>query len=109
MPVATADTGKLLHAAMTALGRLWRSGYRYKKAGVMLLDLVDADGVASGLFDQPDDGRSLARMAAIDALNVRFGRGTVGYGSVGERQRWTLRRDHISQRYTTSWDELLRV
>ena len=109
LPVATADTGKLIRAAQVALGRLWRPGYRYKKAGVMLLDLVDSGAVAGGLFDGPDDERSRARMAAVDALNQRFGRGAIGFGTAGESQRWTLRRDHISQRYTTSWDELLRV
>ena len=94
---------------MAALGRLWRPGYRYKKAGVMLLDLVPADAVAGGLFDAPDDARSQARMLIVDAVNSRFGRGIVGFGTTGERQRWTLRREFISPRYTTAWDELLRV
>ena len=109
LPVATADTGKLIHAAMAALDRLWRPGYRYKKAGVMLLDLVPAEAVAGGLFDAPDDARSQARMLVVDTLNARFGRGTIGFGTAGERQRWTLRREFVSQRYTTSWNELLRV
>ena len=109
LPVATADTGRLIRAAHTALGRLWRQGFRYKKSGVMLLDLVDAGAVAGGLFDRPDDARSQARMTAVDALNKRFGRGAIGFGTAGERQRWTLRREFVSQRYTTSWNELLRV
>ena len=53
--------------------------------------------------------KSLARMQALDALNARFGRGTVGFGTAGERQPWGLRREFISPRYTTVWDELLRV
>ena len=84
--MATADTGKLTAAAMAALGIIFKPGYRYKKAGVTFLDLVPAGRVQSGLFDQPDDTRSLQRMRAIDQLNVRFGRGTIGFGTAGERQ-----------------------
>jgi DNA polymerase V len=109
LPVATADTGKLTAAAMAALGIIFKPGYRYKKAGVTFLDLVPAGRVQSGLFDQPDDTRSLQRMRAIDQLNVRFGRGTIGFGTAGERQAWNLRREFISPRYTTDWNELLRV
>ena len=46
---------------------------------------------------------------ALDQLNARFGRGTIGFGTAGERQMWSLRRDFISPRYTTIWDELLGV
>jgi DNA polymerase V len=70
---------------------------------------VSADQVQGGLFDAPDDGRSKARMQALDALNARFGRGTVAIGVAGQKQGWTLRREFHSPRYTTHWGELLRV
>jgi DNA polymerase V len=76
---------------------------------VILLDLVPAGRVQPGLFDRPDDARSIARMRAFDALNARYGRGTITHGTAGERQVWALRREFISPRYTTVWDELLRV
>jgi Domain of unknown function (DUF4113) len=88
---------------------IFKPGYRYKNAGVTFLDLVPAGRVQSGLFDQPDDARSVGRMRAIDQLNARFGRGTVGFGTAGERQAWSLRREFTSRRYTTDWNELLRV
>jgi hypothetical protein len=109
LPVATADTGKLIAAAMTALGIIFKPGYRYKKAGVTFLDLAPSGRVQSGLFDQPDDARSVGRMRAIDPLNARFGRGTIGFGTAGERQAWSLRREFASPRFTTDWHELLRV
>lgn len=58
LPVATADTAKLIGSAVRGLRAIWRNGYRYKKAGVMLLDLVAASRVQAGLFDAPDDVRS---------------------------------------------------
>jgi DNA polymerase V len=101
--------GKLIAAATAGLKIIFKPGYRYKKAGVTFLDLVAADQVQSGLFDRPDDARSVNRMHAIDALNGRFGSGTVTFVTVGVRPRWGLRREFISQRYTTVWEELLCV
>ncbi len=109
LSVATADTGKLIAAATAALRIIFKQGYRYKKAGVTFLELVPAGRVQRGLFDQPDDARSISRMHAVDELNARFGRGTIGFGTAGERQVWSLRREFISPRYTTDWNELLQV
>ena len=111
LPVATADSGKLVAAAMTCLNAIYRPGFRYKKAGVTFLDLKPAGQVQGGLFDPPDDTRSTARMRALDALNARYGRGTVTIGTAGQGRGkgWTMRRDHTSARFTTDWHELLKV
>jgi DNA polymerase V len=109
LPVTTADTATLITAAMRAVSAIWRTGHRYKKTGVMLLDLVQASHVQDGLFDAPDDSRSKARMKAFDALNERYGRDTITFAATGRRRPWKLRRDLLSKRYTTDWNELLRV
>lgn len=109
LPVATADTGKLTRAALQALAAIWRPGYAYKKAGVMLLDLHKAAHVQETLFHASDSPASIARMQAIDALNARFGRDTITYASSGRRRAWKLRSSFHSPRYTTSWGELLEV
>jgi hypothetical protein len=79
VPVASADTGKLIKAAVTALAVLYMPGYRYKEAGVILLDLLPAAAAQAGLFDLPDDVRSIASMRAIDNLNAR---------TAAARSRW---------------------
>ena len=109
LPVATADCGKLIAAVLRGLGFLWREGFRYKKAGVMLLDLTPAATVQGGLFDAPDDARAKARMLAVDKLNGRYGRDTVRFAATGIGRAWKLRREFISPRYTTCWEELLTV
>ncbi|MDX7951786.1 Y-family DNA polymerase [Lichenihabitans sp. Uapishka_5] len=109
LPVATADTGRLNRAALIALDALWRPGFSYKKAGVTLIDLGPAGRVQGSLFDRHDDARSLARMQALDALNARFGRGTVTFASMGRKPGWKLRTEFISGRYTTAWEDLLKV
>ena len=109
LPIATADTGRLVAAALGALVAIWREGYRYKKAGVMLLDLAPANAIQGALFAAPDTPASQARMRALDVINRRYGRGTLIVGAAGVKSAWRLRREHVSKNYTTSWSELLTV
>jgi DNA polymerase V len=88
---------------------MWRDGYRYKKAGVVLLDLHPAAAVQEGLFDKKDDARRVMLMRTVDRLNIRFGRDTVSFAAAGRRRAWKLRRGFVSSCFATAWDELLRV
>jgi DNA polymerase V len=109
LPVATSDSGKLIGAALAGLASIWLDGYRYKKAGVVLLDLHPAATVQAGLFDKPDDARRVTLMRTLDRLNLRFGHDTVSFAAAGCRRPWKLRREFLSPRFTTAWDEFLRV
>ena len=109
LPIATGDTGRLVAAALKGLAGIWREGYRYKKTGVMLLDLVPANQIQGSLFDTPDTNASQARMRVLDTINRRYGRGALVIGSAGVKSGWKLRRGHLSNNYTTSWSELLKV
>lgn len=109
LPVATADTGRLIRAAHHSLACIWKPGGRYKKAGVVCLDLHPAASVQAGLFHAPDTPVRQDLMASLDALNRRYGRGTVAYAATGTRKAWALRSDQRSIAYTTKWEELLIV
>lgn len=109
LPVATADTGKLIGAALRGLAAIWRPNHRYMKAGVMLLGLTRAADVQRGLFDCPDTPRVAALMRAVDRLNRDYGRETVTYAAAGRAKAWGMRMGHLSPRYTTSWNDLLKV
>jgi DNA polymerase V len=75
----------------------------------MLLGLHSTSAVQEGLFDKADNPRRVALMRTIDRLNLRFGPDTVSFAAAGRRHPWKLRREFHSPRYTTAWDELLRV
>ena len=103
----TDDTLVLTTAALKGLLAIFRPGFRYKKAGVMLTLLSDKDSRQATLFDDPVARERSARlMAAMDAVNREFGRGTLRSGASGVAQRWAMRADNRSPRYTTRWDEL---
>jgi DNA polymerase V len=109
LPVASSDTARLIRAAEAGLAVLWRPGFRYAKAGVMLLDLHAPDTVQAGLFDKPNTPRRQALMRTIDALNRQHGRNTLSFATAGKQHGWKLRSDHLSPRFTTRWEDLLRV
>ncbi len=109
LPVATSDTGKLTRAARSGLAPIWKPGYRYKKAGVVFLDLRPAGEVLGGLFDAPDTPAKRRLMGVMDRLNSHYGRDTITYAASGRRRSWKLRSDQLSPRSGTSWDELLKV
>lgn len=112
LPVPTALTPELIRHAHEAIERMYRPGFQYKKAGVMLLELVPETPVQSGLFDRIDRDRARRLMEAIDHINARMGAGTIRYAASGihrERPRWQGRLGRRSPRYTTNWNDLLTL
>lgn len=109
LPVASADTAKLLSAAMQALQTIYRPGFAYVKAGVLFPELVPADAVQGDLWTLSDSPARHELMATMDALNARFGRGTLAFGGAKKAAPWHLRKDHASPHFTTDWRQLLPV
>jgi DNA polymerase V len=107
------DSRELLEAARRGLAAIFLTGYRYQKCGVMLLDLGDADHRQHSLLetaqDEAERGRSQRLMATVDRLNREMGRDTVRFGLPRRGNAWALRCERRTPRYTTRWDELMRV
>ena len=108
LPLATSAAAIIIQAAHEGLRGIFRSGFRYKKAGVMLIDLVPADQVQGNLFVAADP-RLMGLNDVTDRINKRYGSMTLRSAAVGFEHRWRMRRDRCSPRYTTSWDELVEV
>ena len=123
----TQDTAVLVNAALETLKAIYRPGFNYAKAGVMLMDLIP-EGFAQGELDWGADSLSITQatkdrskvMGAIDSLNTRYGRGTVKLASGGaEHARqiktgmpppgWKMKQQRRTPRYTTHWQELAVV
>ena len=94
---------------MLATARLWREGFRFKKAGVTLLELSPAASVQGDLWTASDSPRSQALMKAMDRINALHGRETVKLAASGIERKWKLRSEKRSPHYTTDWNDLLRV
>lgn len=113
LPQPTAFTPALVETARELLSKIWRSGYRYKKAGVTLLDLAPERPEQGNLFEPPDP-RKRALMTALDTVNGRFGSGTLSVAGaasgMGRRtEDWQMAQSRRSPSYTTSWGALAQA
>ncbi|TNC77698.1 DUF4113 domain-containing protein [Janthinobacterium lividum] len=100
----------LAGAALHGLTLIYREVFKYKKAGIMLMNLQPDTQRQAVLFGAaPDRARSAREMTTLDVINDRYGRDTVHLGSAGGVRRWAMLSENCTPRYTTSWTELPRV
>lgn len=110
LPEPSADTRVLINAALWGLGKIFRTGYAYKKAGVLLSGLEPVGRrQASLLTDLKREERAAALMAAMDQINDRWGKGSVRPLAAGFGGDWRMRREKLSPAWTTRWDEIPAV
>jgi DNA polymerase V len=109
LPAPTADTGNLIGYAVTGVKALYRAGLRYKKAGVMLLNLASAQQCQLDLLHPGDNEQSRRRMQVVDQVNAKMGNGTLRFAREGWQQSWQMRQANRSPAYTTRWEDLPRV
>ena len=109
LPAPTADTMALHGPALRILRDIYKPGYKYQKAGVILLDLAPA-GQRQLSFLEPrgeEKARRDALMRVLDRANAKYGRGTLTLAASGlGKKEWHMRQERRSPRYTTSWAEL---
>ncbi len=107
MPVPNADTRRWIALALHCVQRIYKDGYSYKKAGVMLTDIEAGNTRQLSLLAEPqveEQGRAL--MGVLDSVNAKWGRGSLQYAAAGLGRPWTMRQLRKSSRFTTSWQEL---
>lgn len=104
LPEATDDTLRLTRAALWGLKRIYRPGFAYQKAGVVLINLTDANTAQMSLFPKVRDNTRL--MQVMDRINGMWGRGTLRSAAEGIHKAWTMKRERMSPCYTTNWAQV---
>ena len=108
-PDPTDDYRTVITAAAGATRELFRTGYGYKKAGVVFTKLLQADEAVPSLFADHGALEKEGRLSeAIDALSSAYGRGVVRFGTQGDG-RLRAAKEHQSPHYTTQWEDLPKV
>lgn len=107
--IPSCDTRDFIELANHLLKRIWKDGFRYAKAGVMLSDFYDPCMFQPGLFDDISTrSNSQQLMSVLDTIN-QSGAGKVFFAGQGLKKDWSMKREHLSPAYTTRWDQLPRV
>lgn len=110
LPYPSDDTRDLIALVEACLDTLWKDGFRYAKAGVVLLDFYDADHEQKEMFQQDEEGNEKSKklMQVMDSINQK-GIGRVYFAAQGTSPVWQMKREHLSPAYTTQWQELPKV
>ncbi|WP_367256244.1 translesion error-prone DNA polymerase V subunit UmuC [Pseudomonas sp. stari2] len=109
LPYPTDDVRLLTNAAVNAVERVFRPGFKYSKAEVMLVNLCQPGQFTEDLFATTQSAEATNLMTVLDKINERWGRGTLRSAGVPINPDWAMRREMMSQSYTTKLDQLWRV
>lgn len=107
LPMATSDTRMLARTAITLLERLYKPGFAYQKAGVMLMNLAPSAQRQGSLLEAAGESeKQTALNRTLDRINQRYGRGSIALAGAGVTKGWSMRRGNLSPAYTTDWKAL---
>ncbi len=110
IPVATNSTGKIISFALKGLDIIYKPGYNFKKAGVIVTSIIPDTQVQQSLFGNPGSGqKDVQVMKMLDAVNKRFGKDLVKFAIQGYSKQWKLKQMHLSPCYTTNINQVLKI
>lgn len=103
------STFTIAGAACNALRDIFREGYGYKKAGVILSEISRKSDLTLSLFeDSSKADKESSLMSVMDEINMRYGRHSL-YTAAAGVEKIKSNQNMLSKRYTTSWDDIIEV
>lgn len=109
MPVSTGSTSEIVHYALLALRGIYRKGYSYKKAGVILMDITQDKAVQQNLFDTVNRDKHRKLLKVVDRLNSGYNRNALSLAVQGGGRKWKLKQENLSPCYTTKLSDVIKV
>ncbi len=107
-PIGTNNSIEIVKTALSALETIFKNGYRYQKAGVLLTGLSNDDG-KKNLFSSEKDEKINSLMKSIDSTNYRYGRSAISLASAGVKKRWNMKREYSSRIDTADFNLLPKI
>jgi DNA polymerase V len=107
-PYATSSGIEIARFACEGLERIFKPGYQYKKAGVIVMDIVPETPVQLNIFEN-SDARHKPLMTVMDSINRNIGHHKIKLASQDMDRTWKMRQERLSPRYTTRLQEIIVV
>jgi DNA polymerase V len=109
LPVATSNSLELIKVAISGLKKIYKYGYFYQKAGIILSKLTESSENELNLLAPIMENKSEKLMKAIDFTNSKYGRNAISIALAGINNSWKMRREHSSKIDTASFDSLPKI
>ena len=107
-PIATNNSIEIVKNALEGLDLIYKDGFKYQKAGIILSGLSDSEK-GNSLFKSTKDERIKNLMQSIDNTNYRCGRSTISLASAGINKKWSMRRQYSSKIDTADFYSLPKI
>jgi DNA polymerase V len=98
----------LVNLACKGLKLIYKEGYSYKKAGVILMDLSSSNAEQTNLFEMKNP-KHPKLMEAMDSLNKRLGKHTVRLATQSIGKIWKMKQEKLSPNYTTKISDIINI
>jgi len=108
LPFPTNSSIELAKFAKQALGKIFRKGFHYKKAGVIVMDFSPENQKQLKIFEN-SNAKHVPLMQAIDKINASFGQHKIKLASQDLRKVWKMKQEKLSPRYTTNLNEIITI
>lgn len=109
LPVPTNDSSEMIRYALQGLKAIFAEGYRFKKAGVIVSEIVPERPLQGNLFDVRNREKYTRVMDVMDALNASYGKQKVKIAAQGFDRKWTLKNEKLSPCYSTKLSDALPI
>ena len=109
LDVPTNDSMEIISQALSVLKRIYKDGFNYKKAGVIVGDIISEESRQLSLFTTQDIFKTKNIMNAMDHINQKMGRNKVRLAVQGFDRKWRLKQEKLSPCYTTRFTDVLEV
>ena len=107
--MATSNSLELIKTAISGLKKIYKYGYFYQKAGIILSKLTESSENELNLLAPITENKSETLMKAIDFTNAKYGRNAISIAQAGINNSWKMRREHSSKIDTASFDSLPKI
>ena len=94
--------------ACSGLKTIYKPGFGYKKAGVIITDISLKSEITPSLFCEKESTKESSLMSVMDEINIRYGSHTLFTATAGV-EKIVMNQNFLSKRFTTCWDDIIEV
>lgn len=108
LPFPSNTSFSISNLALKMLSELYKEGDSYKKAGVIVTEIIPANQRQFHLFDD-ENPKFQKIMEVMDAQHAKFGERKIRLGNQDLQRTWKMKQYHLSKKYTTNIKEILVI
>jgi DNA polymerase V len=108
LPFPTNSSIEIAKYAVEGFERIFREGYEYKKAGVIVMEITPERNRQTTLFGQSDE-RHAPLMIIMDNINKSIGVKKIKLGGQDLDRTWKMKQEKLSPRFSTKLKDVIKI